>query len=274
MTRAVLIGAGHMGAAIARGWARAHAPADLHIVEADAARRAALASEGFPVAAVLGPATPAMDAVILAVKPGQVAAVAEAARASVASVEGTVVVSIAAGVTLQRLAALFPGAAVVRAMPNTAAAIGRSITVWVAEAGLSDAALGHVATILSTLGAVERAPDEAAMDAVTAVSGSGPAYVYALVEALAAAGVAQGLPAALAVRLARETLIGAGRMLEARSDTPAALRAAVTSPAGATAAGLAVLLGPDGLEPLMRRTVEAAAARSQALGAPDEDRAR
>lgn len=104
------------------------------------------------------------------------------------------------------------------------------------------------------------------MDAVTAVAGSGPAYVFALTEALAAAGEAEGLPADLAAELARRTVIGAGRLLEARADPPSALRAEVTSPGGTTAAALGVLLAEDGLPPLLRRAVAAAAARSRALG--------
>ncbi len=256
---------------MARGWARARDAKHLHIIEPDTGRRAAFASMGFGVAEAVSAETPAADVFVLAVKPTHIASVAEAVSAHRVPVAGAVVLSIAAGVTLSRLSGLFPEAQVVRAMPNTAAEIGQSITVWVAGADIRPSASGHVIETLSTLGRVERAPDEAAMDAVTALSGSGPAYVYALTEALAAAGEAEGLPADLAARLARETLVGAGAMLAARADPPAALRAAVTSPAGTTAAGLSVLTSPEGLPDLIRRTVAAAAARSRALGAAGDE---
>src|ERR1700761_4529147 len=157
------------------------------------------------------------------------------------------------------------GGHVVRAMPNTPAAIGRGITVAVAAQDVSAAQRDIADGLLRATGSVEWVSDENLMDAVTAVSGSGPAYVFLLAEELARAGVAAGLPEALATKLACETVSGAGELLH-RSELPAAtLRQNVTSPAGTTAAALEVLMGKDGLQSLMTRAVAAATARSREL---------
>jgi pyrroline-5-carboxylate reductase len=177
----------------------------------------------------------------------------------------TVVVSIMAGRTIGFIEKHLPGAAVVRAMPNTPAAIGRGITVAVGNARVRAPARKLAQGLLAATGSVEWVNDEALMDAVTAVSGSGPAYVFLLAEAMAQAGVAAGLPPALAERLARETVAGSGELLH-RSDLAAAiLRQNVTSPGGTTAAALAVLMGHDGVEPLMTRAVAAATKRGREL---------
>jgi pyrroline-5-carboxylate reductase len=175
------------------------------------------------------------------------------------------VVSIMAGRTLQFLAATLPQArALVRAMPNTPAAIGRGITVAVPRhVSAAQRDLAHRLLIAS--GAVEWVADEALMDAVTAVSGSGPAYVFLLAEALAEAGVAAGLPAPLAEKLARETVAGAGELLHRSTLSGATLRENVTSPGGTTAAALEVLMGAGGLPPLLRKAVAAATERSRKL---------
>ena len=201
-------------------------------------------------------------AIVLAIKP-QAAAEVLPALAPLAAAT-TVVVSIMAGRTLGFLENLFGRErALIRAMPNTPAAIGRGITVAVARnASAAQRALADA--LLSATGAVEWVGDEALMDAVTAVSGSGPAYVFLLAEALAAAGVAAGLPAALADTLARETVAGAGELLHRSPLAAAALRENVTSPGGTTAAALAVLMGDGGLPALMRRAIAAATARSRA----------
>jgi pyrroline-5-carboxylate reductase len=170
-----------------------------------------------------------------------------------------------AGRTLAFLADALPGAALVRAMPNTPAAIGRGITVAVANAGVSDAQRALVDALLSAVGAVEWVADEALMDAVTALSGSGPAYVFLLAETMAQAGVAAGLPPALAATLARATVAGAGELLHRSPLDAATLRQNVTSPGGTTAAALDVLMAKDGLAPLMRRAIAAATARSREL---------
>ena len=177
----------------------------------------------------------------------------------------TLVVSIMAGRTLQFLAAGFPRAAIVRAMPNTPAAIGRGITVAVAAKNVGDAQRPIADALLRATGAVEWVEDEALMDAVTAVSGSGPAYVFLLAEELARAGVEAGLPEALATKLARETLAGAGELLHRSDLSAASLRQNVTSPGGTTAAALEVLMGAGGLQSLMTRAVAAATRRSREL---------
>jgi pyrroline-5-carboxylate reductase len=201
--------------------------------------------------------------VVIAVKP-QVAD--EALPALVTFVGGTtVVVSIMAGRTLQFLADSLPRAALVRAMPNTPAAIGRGITVAVANARVSDEQRALVDALLSAVGAVEWIADEALMDAVTALSGSGPAYVFLLAEAMAHGGTAAGLPPVLAATLARVTVAGAGELLHRSPLDPATLRQNVTSPGGTTAAALEVLMGEGGLERLMSEAIAAATKRSRDL---------
>jgi pyrroline-5-carboxylate reductase len=177
----------------------------------------------------------------------------------------TVVVSIMAGRTLRFLGDTLPGApALVRAMPNTPASIGRGMTVAVAaRANPAQRDLAH--RLLAAVGVVEWVADEALMDAVTAVSGSGPAYVFLLAEALAQAGVAAGLPADLAAKLARETVAGSGELLHRSTLDAATLRQNVTSPGGTTAAALDVLMGRDGLTALMTKAIAAATKRSRDL---------
>lgn len=176
----------------------------------------------------------------------------------------TLVVSIMAGITIAALEAVC-GGGTVRAMPNTPAAIGRGITVAVAASNVSAAQRSVADALLRATGSVEWIDDEGLMDAVTAVSGSGPAYIFLLAEELARAGVEAGLPPELATRLARETVAGSGELLH-RSDAPSAtLRQNVTSPGGTTAAALEVLMGPDGMQPLLIRAVAAATRRSKEL---------
>jgi pyrroline-5-carboxylate reductase len=176
-----------------------------------------------------------------------------------------VAISIMAGKTLAFLEGALPGAAVVRAMPNTPAAIGRGITVGVANARTTPAQRDLAHALLAATGGVEWVDDEALIDAVTAVSGSGPAYVFLLAETLARAGVAAGLAPELAAKLARATVSGSGELLHQSPLDPAVLRQNVTSPGGTTAAALAVLMDKDGLEPLLTRAVAAAAKRSREL---------
>jgi pyrroline-5-carboxylate reductase len=176
----------------------------------------------------------------------------------------TLVVSIMAGITMTSLEAVC-GGSVVRAMPNTPAAIGRGITVAVAAKNVSAAQRGVADALLRATGAVEWVDDEKLMDAVTAVSGSGPAYVFLLAEELARAGVAAGLPAELATKLARETVAGSGELLHRSQHASATLRQNVTSPGGTTAAALEILMGPDGMQSLLTRAVAAATRRSRQL---------
>jgi pyrroline-5-carboxylate reductase len=179
---------------------------------------------------------------------------------------GTVVLSIAAGRTIASFEKHLPaGAAVVRSIPNTPAAVGRGITVATANAHVTDRHRQTVTELLSAIGEVAWVDDEALIDPVTAVSGSGPAYVFYLVEALAAAGVAAGLKAELAMQLARATVSGAGELLHQSPLDAATLRQNVTSPNGTTHAALQVLMAKDGLEPLMTAAVAAATRRSREL---------
>ena len=219
----------------------------------------ALAAKGI----TLNPAAAhAADTLVVAVKPQMF----REAGARLKSLVGdtTLVVSIMAGTTIAGLQQVC-GGAVVRAMPNTPAAIGRGITVAVAAGNVSAAQRAIADALLRATGAVEWVEDEGLMDAVTAVSGSGPAYVFLLAEELARAGVAAGLPEVLATRLARETVAGSGELLHRSELASATLRQNVTSPGGTTAAALNVLMGEGGLQHLMTRAVAAATARSREL---------
>jgi pyrroline-5-carboxylate reductase len=261
----VLLGAGKMGGALLEGWLRLGLdPKNVAVIEpAVTPQIAELTQLGLqlnPRLRALKDAT----AIVIAVKPQ----VAPQAIPPLEPLIGpkTVVVSIMAGRTLKFLAdALAKPCAIVRAMPNTPAAIGRGITVAVPMN--ADAAQRALADrLLTATGAVEWTTDEALMDAVTAVSGSGPAYVFLLAEALTQAGIAAGLPKELAGKLARETIAGSGELLHRSPLDAAVLRENVTSPAGTTAAALAVLMGQDGLAALMDKAVAAATARSRELG--------
>jgi pyrroline-5-carboxylate reductase len=177
----------------------------------------------------------------------------------------TLVISIMAGATIASIREVCGGGAVVRAMPNTPAAIGRGITVAVPAHGVTTGQRAVSDALLRATGAVEWIEDETLMDAVTAVSGSGPAYVFLLAEELARAGVEAGLPAELATKLARETISGSGELLRRSDLSSATLRKNVSSPGGTTVAALEVLMGPDGMQSLLTRAVVAATKRSQEL---------
>jgi pyrroline-5-carboxylate reductase len=254
-----------MGGALLEGWLGLGLdPRNAVVLEPQPARElTALASRGLrlnPAASAIGEAS----AIIIAVKPQMAAEVMPTLASYVGA--ATVVVSIMAGRTLGFLEqTLSHRAALVRAMPNTPAAIGRGITVAVPNVRVSGHQRELVHALLGATGAVEWIADEALMDAVTAVSGSGPAYVFLLVEALARAGAAAGLPGDLAERLARATVAGAGELLQRSPLDPASLRQNVTSPGGTTAAALDVLCGPHGLGDLMTRAVAAATERSRQL---------
>jgi pyrroline-5-carboxylate reductase len=178
----------------------------------------------------------------------------------------TLVLSIMAGRTIGFLEqSLAPGTAIVRAMPNTPAAIGRGISVAVANAKVSAHQRKLAGDLLAAIGKVEWASDETLMDAVTALSGSGPAYVFLLAEAMTKAGIAAGLPADLASHLARETVAGSGELLHRSTLDAATLRQNVTSPGGTTAAALEVLMGPGGFDELLTKAIVAATRRSRQL---------
>ena len=180
--------------------------------------------------------------------------------------KNTLVLSIMAGRTIAFLeTSLPPGAAIVRAMPNTPAAIGRGIAVACPNARVSARQRKLAGDLLAAIGKVEWVTDETLMDAVTAVSGSGPAYVFLLAEALARAGAAAGLPADLAQKLARATVAGSGELLNRSPLDAATLRQNVTSPGGTTAAALGVLMAADGIDPLMTKAIAAATRRGKEL---------
>ena len=260
----VLVGAGKMGSAMLDGWlARGLKPRQMVVVEPQPGKMLkSLARRGLRLNPKVK-ATPA-SAVVIAVKP-------QSAPEALQSLAGyidksTLVLSIMAGRTIAFLEmSLPPRTAIVRAMPNTPAAIGRGISVAVANTNISPQRRNQASDLLAAIGKVEWVGDEALMDAVTALSGSGPAYVFLLAEAMASGGIAAGLPPALATRLARETVAGAGELLH-RSDVDAAtLRQNVTSPGGTTAAALEVLMGPEGLERLLTWAIGAATRRSRDL---------
>ena len=260
----LLVGAGKMGGAMLEGWlALGLDPSQLAVLEPQPSNEITdLANRGLR----LNPSRPGefeVTAMVIAVKP-QVAPEAMPALAPFIG-PATAVVSIMAGRTLDFLQHAFPHAALVRAMPNTPAAIGRGITVAVGNARLSTAQRELVHALLSATGAVEWVDDEKLMDAVTALSGSGPAYVFLLAEVMARAGCAVGLPPLLAATLARATVAGSGELLRRSQLDAATLRQNVTSPGGTTAAALDVLMARDGLEALMTRAIAAATERSRTL---------
>jgi pyrroline-5-carboxylate reductase len=260
----VLVGAGKMGGAMLEGWIGLGIdPARLAVIEPMPAEPvAALAGRGLRI----NPATASLrpDAIVIAVKPQIAAEIMPHVAALIAP--STVVVSIMAGRTIASLTAVLPQqTAVIRAMPNTPAAIGRGITVVVPNAYVTPTQRRLADALLAATGAVEWIDDEALMDAVTAVSGSGPAYVFLLAESLARAGERAGLPADLAARLARATVAGSGELLHRSPLDAATLRHNVTSPGGTTAAALGVLTAPDGLDRVMERAVAAATRRGREL---------
>lgn len=259
----VLLGCGSMGSALLRGWLdTGMAPGSVWI------------SDPYPsdwVQALDGvhlnvelPGDPAI--ILVAVKPQMVGDALPVLQSFGGG--GTLFLSVVAGVTTAAYGAILgANTPIIRAMPNSPAAIGKGITALIGNATADENHMVMAETLLSAVGQTVRLAEEDQMDAVTAVSGSGPAYVFLLVETLAQAGVAQGLPADLAMRLARATVAGAGALAEVTDSDPAKLRQDVTSPRGTTAAALQVLMDTEtGLSPLMARAVAAAAQRSRELG--------
>lgn len=264
--RILLIGAGKMGGAMLDGWLKDGLRAsDVLVIEPHPAPRLLeLSRQGLALNPATGDIGP-VACILLAVKP-QMLDTAAAALEAVAGPD-TLLISVVAGKTIANLRARAPKVrAVVRAMPNTPAAVGRGITGCAASPEVTDAQKAFTTRLLGAIGRVEWVADEGLIDAVTALSGSGPAYVFHLVEAMAEAGAAAGLPPDLAMRLARATVEGAGELLFQDAGTSAAqLRQNVTSPAGTTAAALEVLMAEDGLSALMRRAVGAAKRRAGEL---------
>ena len=261
----VLVGAGKMGGAMLDAWlALGLPPASVVVIEPQPTPDlTALTSRGLKLNPLLKDVRE-VSAIVIAVKPQAATTVVPTLPPLLAP--DTVVLSIMAGRTLAFLeGALAPNTALVRAMPNTPAAIGRGITVAAPNAKVSQRQRALVHTLLAATGLVEWVTDEGLMDAVTAVSGSGPAYVFLLVEALTHAGMSAGLPPELAAKLARATVSGSGELLDRSPLDPATLRQNVTSPGGTTGAALDVLMAADGMMALMSRAVLAATRRSREL---------
>jgi pyrroline-5-carboxylate reductase len=259
----VLAGAGKMGGAMLAGWlAQGLDAGHVSVIEphpADDIR--ALAEQGLrlnPSPGDIGAAA----TLVVALKPQMFREAGAMLKSFVG--RSTLVVSIMAGTTIASIEAVC-GGTTVRAMPNTPAAIGRGITVAVAASDVSPGQRAVADALLRATGSVEWIDDETFMDAVTAVSGSGPAYIFLLAEELARAGIEAGLPPELATRLARETVSGSGELLHRSELASATLRQNVTSPGGTTAAALEVLMAKDGLQPLLTRAVAAATRRSKEL---------
>jgi pyrroline-5-carboxylate reductase len=263
MTPILLLGAGRMGGALIAGWRKAEAfnPADLIIRDPTAGPEARAAEAA---GAALNPPDAALIAaktVLLAVKP-QVWKEAAVAYAPLLAPDA-VIVSIAAGVGAGPISQAFGGRPVARVMPTTGAAIGMgTASIYAAD----PAARQRAHALFAPVGTVVDLADEALMHAATAVSGSAPAYLYAFIEALEAAGATVGLAPEAAQALARSTITGAAALLAQSGEDPAELRRQVTSPGGTTQAALEVLMGDGGFGELMQKAVAAAVARSEALG--------
>ncbi len=261
----VLVGCGKMGSALLRGWIASKAAARFVVIEPeglppDLAEAAGVAWYRSPQEV---PDTGAPAAVIFAVKPQIIDDLLPGYRRW--AQPQTLFVSIIAGKTIAGITCGLGEVAFIRTMPNTPAAIGRGITVACANERVTAEQRRLCDQLLAAVGESAWVEDEVLLDAVTAVSGSGPAYVFLLIEAFAQAAEASGLPSDLGLRLARATVAGSGELARLSSETPEQLREAVTSPGGTTRAALDVLMANDGLVPLIKRAVAAAAARSREL---------
>ncbi len=260
----VLLGCGKMGSAMLKGWLEAGVlPSSTAVIDPNPSDwLKSLRDHGLNLDKDL-PESPAVC--ILAVKPQMMG---DATPQVVALGGGkTLFISVAAGTNLATLNSLVgEGSPIVRAMPNTPAAIGRGITALIPNKKCSKDNLAMAKELLSAVGQTVMLKNESQMDAVTAVSGSGPAYVFHLIECLAKAGVEQGLPEDLAMQLAKATVGGAGQLAEDSEESPSQLRINVTSPNGTTAAALEVLMSKlNGMPPLLSRAVAAAKKRSEEL---------
>ncbi len=258
----VLLGCGKMGSAMLAGWLAEGLPASSVWV-LDPHPSDWLKGSGVHINDGV-PANPAV--LLIAVKPQMIAESLPTLASHTLS--DTLIISVAAGTPIAVFESSFgAGSPIVRSMPNTPAAIGKGITAIVGNTATNSSHLDLAEGLLRAVGQVVRLEDEAQLDAVTGVSGSGPAYVFHLIETLAAAGVAQGLPGPLAMQLAKATVAGAGALAEAADEEPAQLRKNVTSPNGTTQAALDVLMHEEtGMPPLLHQAVAAATNRSKELG--------
>jgi pyrroline-5-carboxylate reductase len=261
----VLVGCGQMGSAMLRGWLQSDAAGQFVVVEPAGALGVLADAVGVETRSAATELSDdlAPDAVVFAVKPQVMGDIVPAYRRFVRP--QTVFMSIAAGTTIGNLAKHLGDAAIVRVMPNTPAAIGRAISVACANPRVTAAQRQLCDALLASIGESAWVEEERLLDPVTAVSGSGPAYVFLLIEALAEAGVKAGLPPELSLRLAKATVAGAGELARVSAEAPTRLRENVTSPGGTTRAALDVLMAADGLPALMNRAVAAATRRSREL---------
>lgn len=257
----VLLGCGKMGSALLAGWlARGVEASAVHVI--DPVPSDWLKSQGIQLN---GPLPDAPAIVLIAVKPQMMQ---DAVPQLAGLTPATVILSIAAGTSIASFETVFgPDMPIIRSMPNTPAAVGQGITAIVGNEHAREAHLALAEGLLEAVGEVVRIESEAQIDAVTGVSGSGPAYVFHLIECLAAAGVAEGLAPDLSMQLAKATVAGAGHLAQTSDEDPAQLRVNVTSPAGTTAAALEVLMDEtQGFPPLLRKAVKAATERGRELG--------
>jgi pyrroline-5-carboxylate reductase len=263
----LLVGCGKMGSALLAGWlANGLAAADAYVVEpAPGLRAQVAASHGVMAVAEPQALPPDLEpkAIVFAVKPQAMAAVLPAYRQLAGS--GAVALSIAAGTPRARFEAAFGDTPIVRAMPNTPAAIGQGVTALFANPHASEPQKELCASLMAAVGQVLWIDDEEHMHAITAMSGSGPAYVFHLIEVMAKAAIKSGLPEALAWPMARATVAGSGALAASSEHPVEELRRAVTSPGGTTEAALEVLMASDGAQPLFDRAVAAATQRSRDL---------
>ncbi|MCX8505198.1 MAG: pyrroline-5-carboxylate reductase [Alphaproteobacteria bacterium] len=283
----ILVGSGKMGGGILRGWLRQNDfPIDqIFVIEPQAGELAAalamehagrhnyhIAPDLASIEELIGTlAAGALKAIIFAIKPQVFPQILPLYR-ELAARHHPILISIAAGQTLQNIAQYFPDQAIIRTMPNLPASIGRGVSVAVANAAVSDVQKNLADRLMAACGASLWIDDEAKIDAVTAVSGSGPAYVFYLTEILAEAAQEQGLDGDLAHELARKTVMGAAALLEQSTESAATLRQNVTSPGGTTAAALQILMSDtaapnakSGFAPQFKAAIAAAAARSREL---------
>ncbi|MAI89166.1 pyrroline-5-carboxylate reductase [Ponticaulis sp.] len=256
-----LLGCGRMGSAMAQGWLNAE---DKPQISVYAPRPTPLVSEWAGKGeVVLNPVREPADILVVAVKPQVFGSILDEARPLCD--ENTLVISVMAAWSVDRLVEALGTRRIVRALPSTPGSVGKGVTLLSCDESVSEQQLGLVNDLLSPLGWVEGPMPEETLQVAMTISGSGPAYIFNMVEALAAAGIANGLEPELAMRLARQGVIGAGALLDGSPEEASALREAVTSPKGVTAAALDVFMGEGGLTPLATRAIAAAVARDQAL---------
>lgn len=264
--RLLLVGCGKMGGALLQGWLAAEPTSEFYVVEPglgtiDDHPRVKSFSAVDEI-----PSDVVFDIVVIAVKP-QVMETVLPDLSSVVS-RGSAVISIAAGIRISRFEAAFgTETQVIRVMPNTPAAVGQGVSVLVANSPCGEETKRQASALLKAVGTVEWVEDESLIDPVTAISGGGPAYVFLLIETLAAAGIELGLEPGMAMRLARQTVIGSGALAAASDEEAGQLRRNVTSPKGTTEAALQVLMAKDALQPLITRAMRAASDRGRELGA-------